>query len=120
MALFDPNRFDLTSTAGLARNNAVVAKHLVGDHLRAALSMSTVDGLKPGEGVVTRRGAKFVASSRGEDGELREVSARCTHLGCLVAFNNAEKTWDCPCQASRFGTDGSVIQGPATKPLSPQ
>ncbi|MFD2418828.1 FAD-dependent oxidoreductase [Amycolatopsis pigmentata] len=118
-ALFDPNRFDLASSAGLARNNAVVAKYLVGDHLRAALSRSKVDDLRPGEGVVTRRGAGFVASCRTEDDELREVNARCTHLGCLVAFNNAEKTWDCPCHASRFGTDGSVIQGPATKPLSP-
>lgn len=117
--LFDPNRFDLASSAGLAHNNAVVAKHLVGDHLRAGLSRSGVDDLRPGEGIVTRRGVHFVASCRTEDGELREVNARCTHLGCLVAFNNAEKTWDCPCHASRFGTDGSVIQGPATKPLSP-
>jgi Rieske Fe-S protein len=52
-----------------------------------------------------------------EDGHRYEVSAVCTHLGCMVAWNNAETTWDCPCHGSRFAIDGSVIEGPATKPL---
>jgi glycine/D-amino acid oxidase-like deaminating enzyme/nitrite reductase/ring-hydroxylating ferredoxin subunit len=117
--LFDPNRFDLRSSLTLVKDNAVVAGYLVGDHLRAAATSSTVDELRPSEGTVTRRGSRFVAAYRADDGELRTVNARCTHLGCLVAFNNAEKTWDCPCHGSRFGTDGSVIQGPATRPLPP-
>ncbi|WP_312867546.1 FAD-dependent oxidoreductase [Amycolatopsis pithecellobii] len=111
--LYDPNRFDVRSAIGLAKTNAPVAKHLVGDHVRASAAPGT------GEGVVSRRGAQFAASYRTADGTVRTVNARCTHLGCLVAFNNAEKTWDCPCHGSRFGTDGSVIEGPATKPLPP-
>jgi Rieske Fe-S protein len=45
------------------------------------------------------------------------VSARCTHLGCIVAFNDAETAWECPCHGSRFGVDGSVLQGPANRAL---
>lgn len=54
---------------------------------------------------------------RDQDGTVRAVSARCTHLGCLVAFNEAETSWQCPCHGSRFGVDGAVLQGPAVRPL---
>jgi Rieske Fe-S protein len=57
---------------------------------------------------------------RDEDGQLHAVSARCTHLGCLVAFNAAERTWECPCHGSRFDVDGKVLQGPAVRPLDPR
>ena len=117
--LFDPNRFDLRSTVPLARDTITVARHLFGDHVRAAGGPSTTDDLAAGEGRVVRRGGRFAAIYRTETGEQHTVNARCTHLGCLVAFNNAERTWDCPCHGSRFGTDGKVIQGPATRPLPP-
>ena len=117
--LFDPNRFDLRSSLTLAQDNITVAKHFFGDQVRAAAGPSTTDDLRAGEGIVTGEGGRFAATYQAENGEQRTVSARCTHLGCLVAFNNAEKTWDCPCHGSRFGTDGSVIQGPATRPLPP-
>ena len=55
-----------------------------------------------------------------EDGALVALSATCTHLGCIVSWNTAEKTWDCPCHGSRFDTDGKVIQGPAVKDLEPK
>ncbi|MBB2937590.1 glycine/D-amino acid oxidase-like deaminating enzyme/nitrite reductase/ring-hydroxylating ferredoxin subunit [Amycolatopsis bartoniae] len=115
--LYDPNRFDLRSGLKLAENNGQVTKHLVGDHVRATVGSGELPSV--GEGKVVRRGTQFVATYRADDGNVRSVNARCTHLGCLVAFNNAEKTWDCPCHGSRFGTDGSVIQGPATRDLPP-
>ncbi len=115
--LYDPNRFDLKSSVTLAEDGAKVGKQYVAGYTRALTS--TAGDLAPGTAKVSRRGADVVASYRGEDGQLREVSARCTHLGCVVAFNNAEKTWDCACHGSRFATDGSVIQGPATRPLPP-
>jgi Rieske Fe-S protein len=67
--------------------------------------------------VVVRRGLEVVAVSRGRDGSLRAVSAACTHLGCVVAWNGAEESWDCPCHGSRFSPDGEVLHGPAVAPL---
>jgi Rieske Fe-S protein len=54
---------------------------------------------------------------RDEDGVLHGVSLRCTHLGCLLHFNDADRSWDCPCHGSRFGIDGEVLAGPAVHPL---
>jgi glycine/D-amino acid oxidase-like deaminating enzyme/nitrite reductase/ring-hydroxylating ferredoxin subunit len=73
--------------------------------------------IAPGEGAVltTRRGK--VAVSRSEEGLLQACDATCTHLGCTVGWNPAEQTWDCPCHGSRFAPDGSILNGPATRPL---
>jgi Rieske Fe-S protein len=67
-----------------------------------------------------RRGAGKVAAYREEDGTLHTVSAVCTHLGCQVKWNEAERSWDCPCHGSRFDPTGRVIQGPAVKDLEPK
>jgi len=58
-----------------------------------------------------------VGASRDPDGSLHTVSPVCTHLGCRVAWNRAERSWDCPCHGSRFAPDGQVLQGPAVRPL---
>ncbi|HET8592419.1 MAG TPA: FAD-dependent oxidoreductase, partial [Solirubrobacterales bacterium] len=73
--------------------------------------------LSPDEGAVVGSGLAQRAVYRDEAGELHSLSARCTHLGCIVAFNAAERTWDCPCHGSRFDLDGSVIEGPAVRGL---
>jgi glycine/D-amino acid oxidase-like deaminating enzyme len=52
------------------------------------------------------------------DRVLKHGNPRCTHLGCLLDWNEAERTWDCPCHGSRFGEEGEVIEGPAVRPLS--
>jgi len=59
-----------------------------------------------------------VATFVDESGLMHTVSATCTHLGCLVSFNAAERSWDCPCHGSRFDVDGRVLQGPAIKDLA--
>ncbi|SFA94172.1 Glycine/D-amino acid oxidase [Amycolatopsis marina] len=116
-ALYDPNRMDARGAVELAKANGKVGKHFVGDHLRAAVDRTDLDDLPAGTATVTTSGVRPVAAYRDDEGTLHKVGANCTHLGCVVAFNNAEKTWDCPCHASRFGVDGSVIHGPATRPL---
>jgi glycine/D-amino acid oxidase-like deaminating enzyme/nitrite reductase/ring-hydroxylating ferredoxin subunit len=115
--LFDPNVLSPRSAARLVTTNATVARHLVADHLHAISGASPVETLEPGEATVARHGNRMVAAYRDEDGIRHLVSARCTHLGCLVAFNNAETSWDCPCHGSRFTVGGAVIQGPAVRPL---
>ncbi|HEX4130580.1 MAG TPA: FAD-dependent oxidoreductase [Pirellulales bacterium] len=86
------------------------------DRVAPAEGTSTRD-LKPGEGKILRLGGERVAASRDSDGKVLQVSPYCTHMGCLVHWNQAEKTWDCPCHGSRFKPDGSVQAGPAEAPL---
>lgn len=76
-----------------------------------------IESLPAGEGAVIKLDGKKTAAYRHEDGSVSAVSARCTHLGCIVSFNKAEKSWDCPCHGSRFDLDGKVITGPALRDL---
>jgi glycine/D-amino acid oxidase-like deaminating enzyme/nitrite reductase/ring-hydroxylating ferredoxin subunit len=80
--------------------------------------VSSVDELKPGQGAVVRDGARKIAACRDKDGKLIERSATCTHVGCIVHWNPLEECWDCPCHGSQFKPDGSVINGPAIRPLA--
>jgi glycine/D-amino acid oxidase-like deaminating enzyme/nitrite reductase/ring-hydroxylating ferredoxin subunit len=75
--------------------------------------------IKRGSGQVIKLDGQRVACSRDAEGKLSAVSAVCTHMGCLVHWNGAESTWDCPCHGSRFKPDGSVVAGPAETPLEP-
>ncbi|WP_028803993.1 FAD-dependent oxidoreductase [Streptomyces sp. 142MFCol3.1] len=116
--LYDPRRVasTLREAPAFFKHQARVAKHFLGDRL-PPLSGGSVDDIASGDGAVLRVGTHVCAVSRDADGQLHTVSARCTHLGCLVAFNRAEQAWECPCHGSRFDPDGKVIQGPATRPL---
>jgi Rieske Fe-S protein len=73
--------------------------------------------VKRGQGRILERGGKRVAVYRQPDGATIVSDATCTHMGCLVAWNQAEHTWDCPCHGSRFAPDGRVLAGPAQQPL---
>jgi glycine/D-amino acid oxidase-like deaminating enzyme/nitrite reductase/ring-hydroxylating ferredoxin subunit len=117
--LFDATRIKpVASAAEFVKENANVGKHFVGDHLSSPDARS-LDEVPRGEGRLVRRGAKKVAAYRDDDDALHVVSAICTHLGCQVKWNSAERSWDCPCHGSRFGTDGTVLQGPAVADLPP-
>jgi Rieske Fe-S protein len=76
-----------------------------------------VAAIPRGEGRVIRRGMHKVAAYRDESGAVHERSAVCTHLKCIVDWNTAEKTWECPCHGSRFSATGTVIGGPAVSDL---
>ena len=116
-AAFDATRQRSTFTSrDLYKENANVADRFVGDRL-STLRPPDAETLGVGEGGIVSCAGDKVAAYRDDDGVLHAVSPVCTHLGCLVSFNTAEKTWDCPCHGSRFTVDGAVIQGPATDDL---
>lgn len=115
--LFDSMRLDILKSAKKVMEQGIDSvDHLVGDRLRT-LSIPGADSLSRAEGGLVQVDGDKVAGYRDESGSLIALSPVCTHMGCLVSFNTAEKTWDCPCHGSRFDLEGRVIQGPAVKDL---
>jgi glycine/D-amino acid oxidase-like deaminating enzyme/nitrite reductase/ring-hydroxylating ferredoxin subunit len=115
--LFDPNRLNLRASAkSLVRENAITGARFVGDRVKHP-GRRPIESLTPGEGDIVRHNGEKVAGYRDDDGHLHAVSPVCTHLGCQVNFNRAERSWDCPCHGSRFAVDGTVLQGPAVHRL---
>ena len=101
--------------------NAGVAATLAKDWSQAALKKLPQDNAAvpaEGTGVVAVRGRKPVATST-VNGKTCSLSAVCTHLGGIVHWNDNEKSWDCPLHGSRFNSDGTLLEGPATRNLSP-
>ena len=74
--------------------------------------------LARGEGKLLDIDGERVAAYRSEDGAVTMKSPICTHMGCTVQWNSAERTWDCPCHGSRFSPKGEVLGGPAESPLA--
>jgi glycine/D-amino acid oxidase-like deaminating enzyme/nitrite reductase/ring-hydroxylating ferredoxin subunit len=118
--VYDSTRFKPVAGASIFTvGNVAAASHLVGDRL---LKRKTVplDSIKPGEGGIVSHEGEQLAVTRGPDGTVTALSAVCTHLGCIVGWNEIDRTWDCPCHGSRFDEAGSVIAGPAISPLEPR
>jgi glycine/D-amino acid oxidase-like deaminating enzyme/nitrite reductase/ring-hydroxylating ferredoxin subunit len=116
-ALYDPSRKTLRAAGQFARANLNVAKQYLG--FITGGTVQNVDQIRPNSGAVVRQGVQKHAVYRDETGELHELSAICPHLGCIVDWNDTERTWDCPCHGSRFSPEGRVINGPAVADLSP-
>jgi glycine/D-amino acid oxidase-like deaminating enzyme/nitrite reductase/ring-hydroxylating ferredoxin subunit len=102
--------------ARYVRENLDYPTQLVRDRLRTPRA-DTLTDVPTGEGrILTLEGQKC-AVFRGDDGNMSVCSAVCTHLKCLVRWNAADQTWDCPCHGSRFSPDGEVLSGPAQRSL---
>jgi glycine/D-amino acid oxidase-like deaminating enzyme/nitrite reductase/ring-hydroxylating ferredoxin subunit len=114
--LFDVNRKKLRGSWNYLQENFDYPYYLVKDLFARPDAKSTRD-VKRGEGKILKSDGQWLACSRDERGKARLVSATCTHMGCLVHWNDAERTWDCPCHGSRFYPDGKVLAGPAESPL---
>lgn len=114
--LYDPARKTLSAAADYAKENLNVMAQYT--DLATPGDVEASDALAPGEGAIIRRGLTKVAAFRDEDGRLYEHSAICAHLGCVVQFDPAEQTWNCPCHGSRYDArDGHVVNGPANEGL---
>jgi len=113
--LYDPSRVTLRATPHFLKENLNVA----GQYTDWATGgdVASYEQIAPGAGAVIRRGMKKIAVYRDDQGSIHELSAVCTHLYCIVAWNSVERTWDCPCHGSRFDPYGRVVNGPAITPL---
>lgn len=114
--LYDPARKTLSAVGQFAREGLNVMAQYA-DYLTIE-SLENGCELGCGQGGIVRHGLAPVAAYRDENGMLHEHSAICPHLGCVVSWNSAEHTWDCPCHGSRFSATGAIICGPAVQPLA--
>ena len=114
--LYDPARKTLGAAREYTSENLNVARQYA-DWLTAG-EVKSADDIAPDSGAVMRRGFHKIAVYRDAQGNLHERSAACPHLGCVVHWNGAEKTWDCPCHGSRFDCRGKVLNGPANQDLA--
>ena len=115
--LMDTSLTGATLLTGL-KDNLEVGAHLLSDWTQAALRSLPEQAPAEGQGVVGRRDGWPVAVST-VDGQTCEFSAVCPHMGGILTWNDAERSWDCPLHASRFSHDGTLLEGPAVHNLKP-
>jgi glycine/D-amino acid oxidase-like deaminating enzyme/nitrite reductase/ring-hydroxylating ferredoxin subunit len=106
------------ATWNYLRENKDYPYYIIKDRV-ARPEADSVRELKRGDGLIIGSRGKKVAAFRDRNGKIHRLSPVCTHLGCLVRWNGAESTWDCPCHGSRFKPTGEVIAGPAEEALPP-
>ncbi len=113
--IFSPSRFaPISSAKNFIKENVDVAESLIEGKL---MKLPEDISLDLGKGKALMFNGKRAGAYKDMDGNLFIVDTTCKHLGCEVHWNSAENTWDCPCHASRYNYDGTVIDGPALKPL---
>ena len=113
--LYDPARTALHGMSEFLKElGNTVAQY--GDWVKGG-DVDSPEQIPPGEGAILRKGEQRVAVYRDQNGKIHALSAACTHLGCVVSWNAAETSWDCPCHGSRFSVYGQILHGPAAKPL---
>lgn len=110
--LLRPSRIKpIAGFTNFVKENADVVKEFVGRRF-AYETISEMADLAPGEGRLVEYEDKKMALYKDENGRITAISPVCTHAGCIVAWNDAERSWDCPCHGGRFSPDGEVITGP--------
>ena len=115
--LFDPTRTLLKpiSVMTIAKENTLVGKEMIEGKI--VPHTKEFADLELDEGGLIEVEGELMGVYRDPEGGMHHVKPTCTHLGCTVNWNNAEKSWDCPCHGSRFDFTGDVLEGPAVKPL---
>jgi Rieske Fe-S protein len=108
----------LAAGPDLIKENWNVAKRFVIDRFQAERVDSIGDVVGAGEGKIVEYQGELVALYRDPSGTLYACSAKCTHAGCIVQWNDMEKTWDCPCHGGRYQASGERIYGPPADDLA--
>jgi glycine/D-amino acid oxidase-like deaminating enzyme/nitrite reductase/ring-hydroxylating ferredoxin subunit len=118
-ALFDPGRTKLRGgTWDYLKENLDYPYYMLRDRF-AGPDAKSLRSVRKGEGKIVELSGQRVAAYRDDHGRTTLLSPVCTHMGCEVKWNGAERTWDCPCHGSRFTPSGKVLAGPAESPLEP-
>lgn len=116
-AIFNPNRVKpVAGFTNFIKHNADVVKQFAGKWFSHEELPELAD-LAPGEARVVMFENKKLAIFKSNEGGIHAVSPICTHMKCEVKWNEAEKTWDCPCHGARYSYDGKVVTGPASADL---
>ncbi len=113
--IYDPGRKSWHGVGNFVAGQANTISQY-GDWLTGG-EVASAAAIAPGEGAIVREGMHKLAVYRDEAGAVHALSATCTHLGCVVHWNSAERSWDCPCHGSRFDVEGKVLHGPAVRAL---
>nr|AXL05478.1 (2Fe-2S)-binding protein [uncultured bacterium] len=118
MEVFRPSRGPSLGGVGTyLKENVDYPRYFLQDRMRPG-EVASLDEVPAGSGRIVRLDGKRVAAFRSSDGELKCSSAVCPHMGCIVHWNEAERSWDCPCHGSRFTAEGKLMAGPAESPLA--
>ena len=111
---FPATRLAIGAARRFLSENVDVAAHWIGDRLSGA---GSADDVPSGSGRIVRVNGNRRAVFRDDDGTLHVLSPVCTHMGCIVHWNSAERSWDCPCHGARYAPTGEVLEGPALSAL---
>ncbi|HLP05609.1 MAG TPA: FAD-dependent oxidoreductase [Paludibacter sp.] len=115
--LFDPGRIKpIAGFSSFVSENADVIKEFIAKRISIE-KVENLDELAPGEARIIRYKGEQIAVYRNDSGILMAIDPVCTHARCIVQWNNAEKTWDCPCHGARYTVEGEILTGPATRKL---
>lgn len=115
--LFNPNRVKpVAGFASFVKENVDVVAEFIGKRISREKLTDLAD-MAAGEGRVVKYEGESIALYKDESGVLHAVTPVCTHAKCIVGWNSAEKSWDCPCHGARYSVDGEVLTGPARKGL---
>lgn len=118
-ALYDATRIKpLAQAKDFIAENLDYPAHLIRDRFRRS-EVASLAEVPRGEGRLMQVDGRMLAVFRDGDGGVHATSAVCKHMGCHVAWNTAERTWDCPCHGARYDAYGHVLNGPAVEDLDP-
>ena len=113
--LYSPSRITLSTAIDFLK----VAGNMAAQYMDwiGRPDLQNIADLEPGQGGVLSHGIRKIAVYRDYDNKLSAFNAVCPHLGCIVQWNNDEKSFDCPCHGSRFTHEGKVVNGPSIENL---
>lgn len=116
LEVFNPKR---SFSGKSAKEFAILTVDLMGDLIQKVLPAEKIEilDINNEEGKVIDHDGQKIGVYRDAQGHLHLIDPTCKHMGCQLTFNQAEKSWDCPCHGSRYTYNGEVIEAPAVKPL---